>query len=153
MVSCITCPFDDSIPLCAFVSGTLGDCTQALHTWCEGMSQRIAEECKNHNLESHQIISFLSIFHSIVGWDDVNECIFPSAKVLSGTWQEILDATAVVLDDHITNAQQKVEYWHGAMGDIHANGEPLVSDLAGHADVVLVLHISSQTLNQVRHSQ
>ena len=63
-VLCITCPFDDFIILCAFLPGTLGDCTQALHTWCKRMSQRIAEECKNHNLESHQIISILSIFHS-----------------------------------------------------------------------------------------
>ena len=42
----------------------LVDCTQALHTWCKRMSQRIAEECRNHNLESHQITSILPIFHS-----------------------------------------------------------------------------------------
>jgi beta-phosphoglucomutase-like phosphatase (HAD superfamily) len=131
LVSRITCPFDDLIPLCVFLSGTLGDCTQALHTWCKRMSQRIAEECKNHNLESHQILSILSIFHSTVGWDAVNEIILPSAIVSSGTWQRILDATVGVLNGHIANAQQKVEYWHDTMGDIHANDEPLVSDLAG----------------------
>ena len=130
MVLRITCPFDDLIPLCVFLSGTLGDCTQALHTWCKRTSQRIAEECKNHNLESHQIMSTLSIFHLTVGQDEVNESILPSAIVSSGTWQGIVDATAVVLDGHIANAQQKVEYWHDTMGDIHANDEPLVSDLA-----------------------
>ena len=30
-VLCITCPFDDLIPLCAFLPGTLGDCTWYRH--------------------------------------------------------------------------------------------------------------------------
>lgn len=87
------------------------------------------------NLDPVQAEQLVSEFHTSAGWNPVDECLLPSSFLSSGTWSQILDATAVVLETfgngRLANPREMVEYWHNNLGDIHANDKPLVADLAG----------------------
>lgn len=99
------------------------------------MTRCLIEECQRKNLDPVKAEQLISAFHTAAGWNPVDECLLPSSFLSSGTWSQILDATAVVLEKFgngcIADPREKVEYWHNNLGDIHANDKPLVADLAG----------------------
>lgn len=115
--------------------GTLGDCTQSLHTWAEKMTKCIVNECQRTALSQNQITELIIRFHSSIGWDPVHKCLLSSSLLSSGTWGQILEATSQVLDKYsegqISNTHEKVLFWNSNLGDIHANDKPLVDDLVG----------------------
>ena len=99
------------------------------------MTNCITEECQNTNLQPDEIDQLIAEFHHTIGWNSVDECMLPSSYLSSGTWEQILDATALVLESYgngfIDNIRERVEFWNKNLGDIHANDKPLVDDLPG----------------------
>lgn len=115
--------------------GTLGDCTESLHTWAKRMTESILLECQNMNLSNGNIEKIVSQFHHDIGWNPINESLSPSSLLSSGTWGQILDATALAIEKHtngdLRNIREKVELFNANMGDTHANDKPLVDDIQG----------------------
>lgn len=115
--------------------GTLGDCTQALHTWSKRMTKCIIEECKASQLCQDEIEKITADFHHEIGWNPVKEVLLPSSFLSSGTWEQILDKTANSLENYsndlLFDVREKVEDWNENLGDTHANDKTLVDDLPG----------------------
>ena len=115
--------------------GTIGDCTQSLHTWAERMTKCIVNECEQTTLSQNQIDEMIHKFHHSIGWDPLKKQLSSSSILSSGTWGQILDTASLVIEKYsegqISDIQEKVAFWNSNLGDTHANDKPLVDDLIG----------------------
>lgn len=123
-----------------FKTGTLGDCTPAMHNWCERMTNCIIKDYNDNKNDELSNIQHLEImnktidrFHGAIGWDNVKCKLQPSAPLSAGTWGEILALTcdSLITSGSINNPSEKVHLWHNNLGDIHSNDKPLIPDLRG----------------------
>ncbi len=88
--------------------------------------------CDNADTKQ-RLTDTLNRFHSSIGWDNINNCLLPSAPLSAGTWSEVIDLTCTALLESgtISNSVEKVKSWHSNLGGIHSNDKPLIPDLKG----------------------
>eukprot|EP00804_Cyclotella_cryptica_P006197 CCRYP_015275-RB/>CCRYP_015275-RB protein AED:0.10 eAED:0.10 QI:214/0.5/1/1/0/0.33/3/60/310 len=110
--------------------GTLGDCTPALKTWCQKMTNNVRKKCVDDGRSPTQTQLIVSQFHQSIGWDANIDNVLPSAPLSAGTWDGIVQLSAEGLMKAGLDVDfDQVREWHENLGDIHACDAPLIPHL------------------------
>lgn len=109
-----------------------------MQKWCERMTECIIKDYNNSNdandVEHKSKLKFtVDKFHHAIGWNNTNQSLYPSSMLSAGSWSDILEVTwdSLIQAETIANAEEKVNYWHENLGEIHGDDKPLIPDLKG----------------------